>query len=294
MISFVIAYYNRKELFINTLNSFLFHGYNRKEIEVIVVDDASNDQNRLEDVISDPIYSGLRIRLFRNEPNDKWYMNPSVPYNQAVKHAKGDILVIQNPECFHVDGLIDHIEMSLRNRHYMSFSCYSLDKSMSSDIVCSLSNKELKTYIQDSSLVSFEGNEGWYNHSRFRPVGYHFAAAMRKSVYMSIGGFNETLAKGIGYDDDAFMYALAKNEIDIEIVDQLSVVHQWHYTEMMDVDMKHYYQTYNRILYKYVICHNLDRYRFIILAIRLFYPVFYYIRFSFKSFFEKATKNIHS
>ena len=49
MISIVTAYYNRKKLFIKTLESFEKSKY--KNFEVVVVDDCSDEDERLEDLV---------------------------------------------------------------------------------------------------------------------------------------------------------------------------------------------------------------------------------------------------
>ena len=50
-VSIILPYYNRKELVIHTLQSFELL-YVDKKIEVVIVDDGSNDHNRLEDIVS--------------------------------------------------------------------------------------------------------------------------------------------------------------------------------------------------------------------------------------------------
>ena len=48
-ISIVTAYYNRRQFLINTLNSILLETYDC-ELEIIVVDDASNIENDISDI----------------------------------------------------------------------------------------------------------------------------------------------------------------------------------------------------------------------------------------------------
>ncbi len=52
MISVVTAYYNRKKLFTRTLKSMLPY-YGKIDFEVIVVDDGSDEAERLEDLQTD-------------------------------------------------------------------------------------------------------------------------------------------------------------------------------------------------------------------------------------------------
>lgn len=59
-ISIVTAYHNRKQLFYNTLKSISKSSV--KDIEVIVVDDGSNEEHRLEDLTQEFPYLKI-IRL---------------------------------------------------------------------------------------------------------------------------------------------------------------------------------------------------------------------------------------
>ena len=74
-LSIVTAYYNRKELFIRTLKTINNSKY-ASDIEIIVVDDGSREEERLEDLIGTFNFDFKVIRL---NPEDKWYYNPSVP-----------------------------------------------------------------------------------------------------------------------------------------------------------------------------------------------------------------------
>ena len=97
-LSIVTAYYNRKELFLKTLES-IESSERTDEIEVVVVDDGSSEDQRLEDI---RVNHSFPIHIIRQEPEDKDYINPCVPFNIAINKAKGDLILLQNPECYHV------------------------------------------------------------------------------------------------------------------------------------------------------------------------------------------------
>ena len=95
-ISIVMAYYNRKEQLLFTLKT--INDSHHKNIEVIIIDDASDESNRLENIIHNyPFY----INLIRIEPTDKKHVNSCIPYNIGFKNITGDIVIIQNPEVCH-------------------------------------------------------------------------------------------------------------------------------------------------------------------------------------------------
>ncbi len=223
MISIVTAYHNRKKLFIKTLESFNKSTF--KDFEVIVVDDCSQDDERLEDLITQFPF----LKVIRLEQKDKWYVNPCVPFNIGFKHASGDKIIIQNPECFHADDIIDHVNKNLIDGKYLSFGCYSLTEDQTSLVMETESFKDIlnkNTYKNKS--VSFDGDEGWYNHSIYRPKSYHFCAAITKNNLDVLGGFDERFATGFAFDDDEFIHRV-KLKLDVIFVDEMVSFHLWHY-----------------------------------------------------------------
>ena len=89
MISVVTAYYNRKKLFQRTLNSMMPY-YGKVDFEVIVVDDGSDELERLEDLQTDFPF----LRVIRLEKENKWYKNPCIPFNIGFSEIKGDKVII--------------------------------------------------------------------------------------------------------------------------------------------------------------------------------------------------------
>ena len=219
-ISIVTAYYNRKELFKNTLDSIVKSNF--KDIEVIAVDDCSDDSHRIEDLIVDYPF----LKVIRLEKKDKWY-------NIGFKEAKGDIIIIQNPECYHFNDIISYTIENLKKEEYFSFSCYSLDRISTENIHSILNNN-----FVINKPITHDGDNGWYNHSIYRPVGYHFCSAIHKENLDDLGGFDERYADGIAFDDDELLVRINKKDLKIKIIDTHSVLHQWHYSS-------NNYQKYN-------------------------------------------------
>ncbi len=226
MISIVTAYYNRKVLFERTLQSI---DRQIKEfglsVEVIAVDDGSKEEERLEDLVVK--YPFLKI-IYLN-PKDKWYKNSCIPFNIGFKEAKGDKIIIQNPECYHLGNILEYTEKNLVENEYLSFGCYSLDKNVTDNLEYFLSDKKIFNLIQDNDyIVKFDGDLGWYNHSLHRPLALHFCCSISKKILAKLRGFDERFALGIAYDDDEFIDRV-KNYLSIEFVDTEIVLHQNHY-----------------------------------------------------------------
>lgn len=228
MISIVSAYYNRKDLLFNTLKS--LENSNYKDFEFITIDDCSDDEHRIEDFKN--IFPFLKV--IRLEKKDKWYVNPCVVFNKGFKEVKGDIVIIQNPECLHVGDILEFAK-NIKENEYFSFGCYSLTKEKTEQITKNVIENNFKiddikkTINTKPRSVTSDGDDGWYNHPMLRPGGYHFCSAITKKNLDDMGGFDENFALGIAYDDDEFLYRIRKKNLNVKIIDNPFVAHQWHY-----------------------------------------------------------------
>lgn len=225
MISVVTAYYNRKKLFTRTLKSMLSY-YGSIDFEVIVVDDGSDEAERLEDLQADFPF----LRIIRLEKENKWYKNPCIPFNIGFEAVKGDKIIIQNPECYHFGAVLEYVDQHLQENDYLSFGCFSLDKTTTDTEELLFDKKNIdKLILENNKTFVKNGDLGWYNHSQFRPEAYHFCASMTKQDLYDLGGFDERYAKGVGYDDDDFIWRVKQKKMNIKFVDDVVVLHQNHY-----------------------------------------------------------------
>jgi GT2 family glycosyltransferase len=224
MISIVMAYYNRKQLLINTLNSIVKS--TNKDIEVIVVDDGSSENHRIENIKEQFKF----LKIIRIEPKDKWYVNPCIPFNIGIRAAIGDIIVLQNPECLYVHDVLTYINENIDDTKYLTISTYALDENTTNSLL---------KYSDDSILLRFfktlpqqPVNEkfsiGWYNHSKYRPAYFHFCSAITKKNMDLLNGFDERYANGIACDDDEFVIRIGRLGLNKIICDEVSVIHQYH------------------------------------------------------------------
>ena len=219
-LSIVTAYYNRKELFLKTLDS-IQASEKVDDIELIVVDDASKDSERLEDIQDNYKFP---IHIIRQEPEDKTYINPCVPYNLGFAKAQGDRVLIQNPECYHVGDLISVALESTTDDNYIAFAAYALSKQDTENL------GKKGTEVNLLNKVSNGGqDDGWYNHSTINPRPLHFASCITKKNLEELGGFDEAYAQGIGYDDDEFLMRIQRKGLKVQISDNPFVLHQNHY-----------------------------------------------------------------
>lgn len=239
-VSVVMTHFNRAHLLKRTLHSFTYN--KTRDFEIIVVDDASNfdEYEKLINLLHS-YKSQFKIKLFRVQEDCKWYDNPCIPYNIALREAKGEIVLIQNPECMHLGNILDYVvkrkdwvkpdpnSQRPNDRRYFSFACYNIDKEQTEligdepdphkvlDIINPVNNKPIRHCEEP----------GWYDHSVYRPLGYHWCNGIANEDLKKLKYFDERFAKGIAYDDDEFAYRTKKLLHTIDI-DSPIVIHQWH------------------------------------------------------------------
>jgi len=250
MISIVMAYYNRKKLFYETLKSINRSAY--KDIEVIVVDDASCEEDRVEDLMG--LFSFLRV--IRIENKDKWYYNSCVPFNIGISQSKGNIIILQNPECLHVHDVLSYIAKEVNDSNYVTISAYQIGKAITPMIPQIIEKGILLDFFECFPQQSYGKNNnidwddiGWYNHSKYRPFAYHFCSAMTKKNM------------DIGFEDAEFIDRVRSSKLQVVISDEVSVIHQWHpsvYDVLKDSTNRKKYR-HNSALYLIIKDENLNK-----------------------------------
>lgn len=256
-VSIVMAYYNRRNLLIKTLESMSATQY-RDKLETIIVDDASSNNERIEDLESS--FSNLNLRIIRIEPSQKWWMNPCIPNNIGLELATGDVIMIQNPECLHTADIITCASYCVPNE-YMVFGCYAIDRDKTTQInKIHGSNFEAILDIirptNDIPLDQCPSMNRWYQHSIYSPRGLNFCTAITKQDLEDLGGFDEAYAPGISYDDTEFIRRICRKDMVIDMVDSPIVLHQCHgYTDysnkrLVDMNTNRYFMTKNETDWK--------------------------------------------
>ena len=234
LISIVMGYYNRKSQIINTLNDFQKKYGNRTDFEVVIVDDYSVPLEQLYDILDNYTFSINYIFITEKEKGDR--INPGYVYNKGFSVAKGKIIIIQNPECYHVNNIIDYTIKNLQENQYFVYSCYatmnqtSTDKLLEQkDIIKTLESNNWSTCL--ATRPNKMSNGMWYNHPVIRPVGLHFCSAIFKSQLDMLGGFDKIFDDGFSYEDSAFLLSIEyklKLQILIKFPQEGLVIHQFH------------------------------------------------------------------
>ena len=243
-----MGYYNRKTQTLNTLKD--FEKYSDKyNFEVIIVDDASNKENELDNIIKN---YNIDIKLLKITTEEKGSrINSSVVYNKGFRHATGDIIIIQNPECYHVGDILGYVLTHLEENKYFAFSCFSANTEEFTKEMINSGN--IFKYINDKNFLEKNGkacyfdNLNWFNHPSIRPKGYHFCSAIHRKKLLEIGGFDERFKDGHCFDDDELLlsirYILKLNVFNIPPENGF-VIHQYH--SRTQYNIKNLTELYNK------------------------------------------------
>ena len=237
-ISIVMAYYNdRKEQTLRTLDSFEKQYAGKYDFEVIIVDDNSNDENNLHTEINKYSFPINLIVISAEEKGDR--INPCVAYNRGFKEAKGNTIIIQNPECLHLGNLLDYIKNNFDYDKYISFPCYNSNNYAVNEYIYSnydkltINNIEFytKSFNRDDNINGFPI---WYQHPEIPSVNknLHFCTVINSEYLKMLDGFNESYKYGICYEDDEFVFKIKNilklNVVSVELGENIGVVHLFH------------------------------------------------------------------
>lgn len=194
MIDIVMTYFNRKQQLIRTLNSIGSSSY--KDFKVSIIDDASDEVERIENIGKD--YEFL-INVIRVEPKDKKWIEPLALINKTIKECQNEVVIFQCAECLHIGDVISAAVKNIAEKIFLAFACQR----------------------------RVEGGIWWDVHSVMHPTAYPFCVAFMKKDYIAIGGFDEAFAYGFTCSDDELLDRV-KRHSKIVFIDQPFVFHQDH------------------------------------------------------------------
>jgi GT2 family glycosyltransferase len=218
-ISIVMAYHNRREQLIRTLNSINETKYDKSKLEIIIINDNSLEQHSIDDLLS--LFNSLKIRIFNIKKEQKKWTCSCVPYNIGFNNVQYNKILFQNPECYHIGDILSDINLNLSNNNYIPYACYSIGEK---EYIDNDYNNLVYEHVQPTHACS----NGWYNHSKINSKCYHFASAITTDNLYKIGGFDEDYKDGIAFDDNEILRRIRLLGLNINIIDYPYVIHQWH------------------------------------------------------------------
>ena len=195
MISIVLPYWDRQEAANHAL-ALLSQHYAGLDLEVIVVDDG----NAVPFVVPE-VALNVRVLYLPKKDGPK---SSCVPFNEGVKAAAGEVIVLSSIEILHekpvLPQMIEQLE-ALGDSGYVLAAAW-----------CPEENK-------------------WHTHSSVKVplnpagTGLHFCAMLRKDFYLAAGGIDNDYRDGAGFEDNDWINRLIKAGAEFCIRDDLVVVH---------------------------------------------------------------------
>jgi len=168
---------------------------------VIIVDDGSN-----------------RVKSYRRLGENVWfsyYPDSGWARRQVVQQPIGSIqygdpqscwhiIVLQNPEVLHTGDILADIGQRINDKCYLAYGVYATPDAPTQKI-CRLDYEtpeifnDIKSALQPmNSRAAYTADDGgWYNHSLYRPVAFHFLCAITKTNMDKLRGFDERYAMGV-------------------------------------------------------------------------------------------------
>lgn len=176
-ISIVAPYWNRNGA-ANIALRLIDQHYKHLDLQYVMVDDGSK-----EEFVPEGDWPWLDIVKL---PRKDVAMNPCVPINVGVKYAKGDVIVLTNPEIRHNTPVLEQMLQSLMEageNGYVSAACwYERDRSWHAH-----------------SCILVDGQRD--NYRQPKGSAFHFCTMFFRTLWDKAGGFDEEYRDGVGWDD---------------------------------------------------------------------------------------------
>lgn len=202
-LSIVLPYWNRQMAADRALATLERTYAGEIDFEVVVVDDGSPEPFQLNQ--SYPFNVRVVRMPMKLEPR-----NPCVPINIGVREARGDIIVLSNPETEHtamvLPAMLEQLQ-ALGENGYVMAACWCPEHAAWH---CHSS----VTTAQDQGIPQPEGS------------GLHFCAMLSRSLWDRTGGFDEDYRAGAAYEDNDFVMRLHKAGAIFCLRDDLVVLHR--------------------------------------------------------------------
>ena len=212
----IIMPYHKKRTLHNTLLSYVHHYADRKDFEVLVMEDCKNiadrDEHRALLAILNQFERKLYIRHVETQFENSY--SPSRIFNAGAKVATGDFIVLTNPECFHMSNVLAGFDRELHKNPaaHIVAACFNTDN-----------NTPVKKFSDFKPIRKI-----WLQHSKHLNRGLFWCSVLSKALYDKVGGFDEGYAAGFGREDVDFVRMVKAAGIKVVACDDILVVHQNH------------------------------------------------------------------
>ncbi len=197
-ISVIIPTYNSAKTIAQTIEAIQNQEYLSIKPEIIIVDDGSKDETL------NIIRKFERIKII-SQPNS----GPATARNKGASIANGDILVFTDSDTVPHKDWLKHLTKPFENTAISAATgTYSIENS----------------YSKLAELIQYEIENKHNKYGEFVAFGGTYNLALRKSLFLAIGGFNEKYRYASGEDVD-ICYKILNKGYKIKFVKEAVVGH---------------------------------------------------------------------
>ncbi len=163
IITIVMTTVNRKNETLLTLKSFEKLYANRYNINVIIVDDNSSEDHKINSDIND-----FNFKITLIELKEKNWINPVVPFNIGLYHIPNntEYVILQSAEVYHVSDIIEHMLYNVENK-YLTYPVFSLPNFEYNNKLknCHDNNENIIEFIEDIDYKKFNFDLEYYKNT---------------------------------------------------------------------------------------------------------------------------------
>lgn len=232
-ISILIPNKNRDNLLSNTLMS--INRQNYSIVEVLIFGEYNvKDLDKYKfpiTIISDPDLLNCTT--------------PVKIYNKLAKLARGELLIIQQPECYHVTNILDCVNKNSSNSNYLVFPVFALPNQDANILFEKLISGNSETVVYKGFVnmmmekieqlkLNYHYCKGWYHNSQYNNSCLNFLSAISRENFDNMLGFDERYWDGHWYYNNEFLERV-KLFLQIQSQDDHLCIHQWHSGGSVDV-----------------------------------------------------------
>lgn len=234
-VSVVIPTYNRAKLLYRTLYT-LFKQHDENYEVLVSNDDDLDKYQETEAVVHEFQALGMPIQYFytgQYKRGSGWSLE-SYPYNVGIKHASGDIIILNSGDVMSVNNTIDrHRQELISNENFATISTVHAITALIQDSIDSYNWKEdAKTLLfKGSCYKMFTGYGTSYTESYpIEDAGapYHFQMGIWKKHLHEIRGFDEDFYGLMPCGDDDLANRLKIKGITFKVLPEALAIHQFH------------------------------------------------------------------
>jgi glycosyltransferase involved in cell wall biosynthesis len=213
MISIVMVYRNRPEQLARTLKSI------KADVEIVIMDDMSDTICDLDD----------RVKYARHSRGGGYNSQSGLLFNQAVKLATNDLLLIQNPETFHVNDVVGILSEKCEEYRCALPTVYMGDETVDRDEFLSEPRQESRA-VQGSD-IRISSVHAIYRSAKGRlisvcpdaPLAHFHCGMIYRKDWDALGGYSEKIPQ-----DNDLALRLAEYDIKVWFDGEAICVHQAH------------------------------------------------------------------